>query len=86
MFEAQSAFNRTVVNTLLNQLEAQSTGFERQLASNLAIFQVITDCLNQLERNLENLLTPRIAIISSRLVPLASSDFHRRCAAIPAPS
>ena len=53
MFAAQSASYNTAVSTLSSQLEAQSSAFERQLAANSVVLSVITDRLNQLERNFE---------------------------------
>ena len=53
MFASQSAFSRTTVNTMSDQLEALSTAFKRQLAANSVVFSVITDRLNHLKRNIE---------------------------------
>ena len=42
MFASQSASN-TAVSTLSNQLEAQSSAFDRQLAANSVVLLVIID-------------------------------------------
>lgn len=53
MFAAHSVINNIAVSTLSNQLEAQSSAFERLLAANSVVVSVITDRLNYHERNFE---------------------------------
>ena len=49
MFVAQAAFNSTEVNTLLHQLEAQSSACDRKFIANSGVISVITNRLNILD-------------------------------------
>ena len=84
MFAAQSASKLTAVTTLSNQIEAQSSALERQLAANSIVLLMITDCLNHLEQNLDTRPAHRITITGSRLVPFRVSQAQQTLCVTPA--